>query len=87
MEFQRERGVFLSSFFYGYITTQILGGILAPLMGAARLACIGLFGTNILALMTPSVTYGGGLIPLTVIKIFKESSKVYIYNIYSFKLI
>jgi len=63
--------VILSSFFYGYITTQILGGILAPIVGAGRLACLGIFGTAVLALATPSVAYAGGLIPLTVIRILQ----------------
>jgi len=61
----KERGLILSSFFYGYITTQILGGILAPIVGSGRLVCIGIFGTAVLALATPFVVVAGGQIPLT----------------------
>ena len=67
----KERGLILSSFFYGYITTQILGGILAPIVGSGRLVCIGIFGTAILALATPSVAIAGGQIPLMVIRILQ----------------
>ena len=61
----------LSSFFYGYITTQILGGILAPVVGAGRLACIGIFGTAVLTLATPAVAYAGGQFPLMVVRILQ----------------
>ncbi|KAG8227727.1 hypothetical protein J437_LFUL008009 [Ladona fulva] len=49
------RGLLLSSFFYGYIVTQVLGGWLATrLGGGARLFCLGIGAT---AVLTVGVTY------------------------------
>ncbi|XP_071455292.1 sialin-like [Hetaerina americana] len=50
------RGLLLSSFFYGYICTQLLGGWLATRTGGgARLFCIGIGVTAILTLVTPPI--------------------------------
>lgn len=70
-----ERGMILGSFFYGYITSQILGGILAPMVGAARLACLGIFFTALLTLVTPVVANLGGLAPLMTIRILEGVSE------------
>ncbi|XP_071442476.1 vesicular glutamate transporter 1-like [Hetaerina americana] len=53
------RGLLLSSFFYGYIVTQIPGGWLATrLGGGARVYGIGVAATAILTLLTPPIAYG-----------------------------
>jgi len=75
MKFQRERSNL--KFFLLRLSPLRSGGFLAPIIGAARLACIGLFGTAFLAFKTPSVTYAGGLIPLILLDYFKESAKVF----------
>jgi len=58
----------LGSFFWGYITTQIIGGILAPMIGAGRLIGLGIFGTSLLTLLTPVAARMAGLIPLVVLR-------------------
>ncbi|XP_046392973.1 sialin-like [Ischnura elegans] len=52
------KGLLLSSFFYGYIFTQLLGGWLATRIGGgARLFCAGIGVTAVLTLITPPVAY------------------------------
>lgn len=45
----------LSSFFYGYISTQILGGWLGTRYGGARVYGIGIFTTALLTIITPQI--------------------------------
>ncbi|KAL0266390.1 UNVERIFIED_CONTAM: hypothetical protein PYX00_008943 [Menopon gallinae] len=52
----KQIGLALSSFFYGYIFTQILGGWLASRWGGARVFVCGIFTTAILTLVTPPLT-------------------------------
>ncbi|XP_072381509.1 sialin-like isoform X1 [Diabrotica undecimpunctata] len=47
------QGYILSSFFYGYITTQLLGGYLAARYGGKRVFGIGIAVTALLTLVTP----------------------------------
>lgn len=49
-------GLVLSSFFYGYIFTQILGGWLATKWGGHRVFCAGITATALLTLVTPPLT-------------------------------
>lgn len=51
----KEQGLILSSFFYGYITTQLLGGYMAVKIGGRRLYGGGVFCTAVLTLLTPFV--------------------------------
>ncbi|CAG9860033.1 unnamed protein product [Phyllotreta striolata] len=46
-------GYVLSSFYYGYVLTQILGGYLAAKFGGAKIYGIGIAGTAIFTLATP----------------------------------
>lgn len=66
----KEQGLLLSSFFYGYITTQLLGGWLAPRMGAGKLYGLGILATAILTLLTPVIA-NAGLAPLVAIRILE----------------
>lgn len=50
-----ERGLILSAFGYGYITTQIIGGRLAERFGSKRVYGICLFLTGVLTLLSPVV--------------------------------
>lgn len=45
----------MSSFFYGYITTQLLGGILASRFGGRKVFGIGVGVTALFTLITPWV--------------------------------
>ncbi|KAL3281330.1 hypothetical protein HHI36_004539 [Cryptolaemus montrouzieri] len=47
------QGYILSSFFYGYITTQLVGGWFAMRMGGKKLYGLGVAATAVLTLMTP----------------------------------
>ncbi|XP_060801007.1 vesicular glutamate transporter 1 isoform X2 [Amyelois transitella] len=51
------KGLVLSSFFYGYIVTQIPGGWLAAKIGGNRVFAIGIGATSLLTLLTPPLAY------------------------------
>lgn len=48
------RGAILSSFFYGYISTQLIGGLLGAKIGGVKLIGYGVFSTSILTILTPA---------------------------------
>ncbi len=50
-------GQVLSSFFYGYIITQIPGGLLAQRIGGRWVFGIGIVMTAVLTLLTPIAAY------------------------------
>ncbi|EEB16556.1 sialin, putative [Pediculus humanus corporis] len=50
------QGVILSSFFYGYILTQLPGGYLAAAYGGKRLFGVGIAVTSLFTLLTPLFT-------------------------------
>lgn len=49
----KQKGLILSSFFYGYITTQIVGGYLASQFGGNVIFAVGIGVTALLTLFTP----------------------------------
>ena len=49
----------LASFFYGYITTQFIGGYLSPIVGAGRLYGFCILLAGVLNMITPTVAYYG----------------------------
>lgn len=53
------QGLVLSSFFYGYLATQILGGFLATKFGGKRIFGYGILVTAILSLVTPEAARVG----------------------------
>ncbi|XP_065583543.1 sialin-like [Artemia franciscana] len=55
----KQQGLLLSSFFYGYIVTQIPGGWLAPYVGAAKLFGFGILATALATLFTPVIARAG----------------------------
>lgn len=56
---QKLQGIILSSFYWGYITTQIPGGILSQRFGGKHVLTTGLVFTAICTLVTPvAVQYG-----------------------------
>ncbi|XP_059615125.1 sialin-like [Phlebotomus argentipes] len=48
-----QQGLVLSSFFYGYIWTQIIGGVLASKFGGYYIFLCGVGGSSLMALLTP----------------------------------
>ncbi|XP_012273084.1 vesicular glutamate transporter 2 [Orussus abietinus] len=53
------QGLVLSSFFYGYISTQLLGGWLGARVGGKRVFGIGIAATALLTLITPPLARAG----------------------------
>lgn len=57
----------LASFFYGYMTTQLIGGVLSPIVGAGRLFGYSCFLSAMLNIITPMMAYYGRL-PLIIVR-------------------
>ncbi|XP_046628021.1 putative inorganic phosphate cotransporter [Neodiprion virginianus] len=71
------QGIILSSFFWGYIITQIPGGILADKFGGKYTLGIGILATAIFTMLTPSVVEAfdaTGLIVLRILMGFGEGT-------------
>lgn len=68
---QREKGVVLSSFFYGYIVTQLMGGWLASRVGGSTVFGIGIFITSVAALFTPPVVNYAGVPGMVFIRVIQ----------------
>ncbi|XP_022816205.1 vesicular glutamate transporter 1 isoform X1 [Spodoptera litura] len=68
------KGLVLSSFFYGYLITQLPGGWLAAKIGGNRVFAIGIGATSLLTLFTPPLahTSTGLLIAVRVVEGFFE---------------
>ncbi|XP_025414053.1 vesicular glutamate transporter 1-like [Sipha flava] len=49
------RGVILSSFFYGYICTQMIGGLLGVKFGGVKVIGFGILSTAVLTIFTPMI--------------------------------
>lgn len=65
------QGVVLASFFYGYVTTQLPGGILAERFGGKRLLLFGIFWTAVLTILTPPLTRLGGFAAIVAVRILE----------------
>lgn len=74
----KQKGNVLSSFFYGYVLTQLAGGWLGTKIGGAKVFGSGVFVTAILTLVTPFVVSFGieVLIAVRVIEGFFEVRKL-----------
>ena len=73
---EEKQGVVLASFFYGYVTTQIAGGILAQRFGGKRPLLFGIFWTAVLTILTPVVTHAGGFIAIVITRILEGIGEV-----------
>ncbi|KAH8407688.1 hypothetical protein KR222_010748, partial [Zaprionus bogoriensis] len=58
----------LSSFFWGYVVTQVPGGYLSALVGAKYMMLCGIFVCSLLALLTPFCALTGGWKLLIVVR-------------------
>lgn len=56
---QNTRGIILSSFFYGYITTQFAGGYVSQKIGGNLIFGVGIGMTALLTLLTPLAAKSG----------------------------
>lgn len=64
------QGIILSSFFWGYIITQLPGGILADKFGGKYTLGLGIFSTGIFTLLTPAVVEAYDSTGLIVLRFF-----------------
>lgn len=64
------QGLILSSFFYGYIVTQVPGGLLADKFGGKHVLGFGMLGSAVFSILTPTAakTGVGWLIAALVLK-------------------
>ncbi|KAF9311153.1 hypothetical protein BG003_007710 [Podila horticola] len=58
---KQQQGLILSAFFFGYIMTQILGGVMADRYGAKPVLATGAFAWTLLTLLTPLASQKGYL--------------------------
>lgn len=80
----KQKGLVLSSFFYGYITTQFAGGYLGLRFGGNRVFAIGIGSTALLTLLTPiaAKTSFYLLLAIRIIEgIFEVSSTYHAYHL------
>jgi MFS family permease len=70
------QGVVLAAFFYGYVTTQIPGGMLAEKFGGKRLLLFGIFWTAFLTILTPPITRAGGFAAIVAVRILEGIGEV-----------
>lgn len=57
---QSQRGLVLSSFFWGYVVTQVPAGMLAQRYGPKLFLMAGVVGCSLLTIVTPLVAAWGG---------------------------
>lgn len=62
----KQKGLVLSSFFYGYITTQFAGGYLGLRYGGNKIFAIGIGITALLTLLTPIAAKSSFYLLLTI---------------------
>jgi ACS family sodium-dependent inorganic phosphate cotransporter-like MFS transporter 5 len=67
----QQQGIVLAAFFYGYITTQILGGVMAQRVGGKFLLLGGIFWTALLTLLTPPLTTAGGFAAIVAVRVLE----------------
>lgn len=63
------QGIILSSFYWGYVLTQIPGGILAERYGGKHTVGLGMLSTAILTALTPLSVYIGSATGLIVLRV------------------
>jgi len=66
----------LAGFFYGYVTTQIIGGMMAQKFGGKRLLLFGIFWTAVLTILTPIFTRLGGFLAIVLTRVAEGVGEV-----------
>jgi len=72
----KTQGLVLGAFFYGYMTTQVLGGTLAQMIGGKVLMLFGVAWTAALTLLLPVLTDVGGLAAIFVLRFLMGMGEV-----------
>jgi len=73
---EKTTGLILGAFFYGYTTTQVLGGTLAQKIGGKVLMLFGIAWTSVLTLLTPVITVYGGWGALFAVRLLEGMGEV-----------
>lgn len=93
MEFdwnEKTQGLILSSFFWGYVITQMPGGMFADKYGGKATLGLGMLLSSIGTILTPFVarTYGPAalivlrvIIGLSQVRILQGSNNTYVYTV------
>lgn len=72
----KAQNTILASFFYGYITTQIIGGTLAQRIGGKWLLLMSILITSLLTLLTPVISIYGDYPALLAIRVLEGICQV-----------
>ena len=72
---QTDQSLVLGSFFYGYVTSQLFGGIMIERFGAKRVFGVGTFIESFLALCSPTIAKTG-IGPYIALRIIQGLSEV-----------
>jgi len=70
------QGIVLGAFFYGYMTTQIISGVIAQKVGGKLLIFAGLVWVSLSTLLTPLITTVGGFGALFAIRLLQGVGQV-----------
>jgi len=70
------QGIVLGAFFYGYMTTQIISGVIAQKVGGKLLIFVGLVWVSLFTMLTPLITTVGGFGALFAIRLFQGVASV-----------
>ncbi|CAL8109499.1 unnamed protein product [Orchesella dallaii] len=72
---ERDQGLILGSFFWGYMVTQLPGGILAQKFGGKWVIGSGMLSTALLSLTLPSAALWGGKYAIVCIRVLQGLSE------------
>jgi len=66
----------LGAFYWGFIATQILGGVLAERFGGKWIVGTGILLADFLTLISPEVARSGGYVALIIVRVLTGLSEV-----------
>jgi len=70
------QGFVLSSFYYGYITTTLVGGVLALKFGGKVLLLFAVAWTSVLSIVTPPFTIVGDAYAMIAVRVLEGIGQV-----------
>ncbi|XP_075224624.1 putative inorganic phosphate cotransporter isoform X1 [Lycorma delicatula] len=76
---EQAQGVILSAFFWGYILTQVPGGLLAERVGGKHTLALGILISTICTLLTPLAAREGGVLGLIEVRIIMGLGQGFVY--------
>ncbi|KAL1132485.1 hypothetical protein AAG570_010440 [Ranatra chinensis] len=74
-----EKGMVLSSFFWGYIVLQVPAGLLARRFGPCKLLAGALIASGVLTIVTPVAATKGGWVAVVVTRVLTGLSQGFVY--------